>query len=175
MGTTKISHLCSCIDFFHKVLHDFQVKNSVSSNKRVERSDIQVVSIMSWLFVNSFVISLDWTIHSNLDFVLNSFRCSKGYVWDGFCLQLYEMNPQNCRRKKLDDEVTENWHKIWRMNWHVTAMISYLFSVFTFRSVRLTCKYTFIYTVFLKYMMIPLILWAYKVGVYILSMNELFL
>ena len=28
---------------------------------------------------------------------------------------------------------------------------SYFFSVFNFRSVRLTCKYTFIYTVFLKF------------------------
>ena len=116
MGTTKISHACSWIDFFHKALHDFQVKNSVS--------DIQVVSIMSWVFVKSFVISLDWAIHSNLDFVLKSFRCSKGDVWDVFCLQLYEMNPQNCRRKNLDDKVMENWHKICRMNWHVAAMIS---------------------------------------------------
>ena len=175
MGTTKISHICSCIDLFHKVLHDFQVKNSVSSNKRIERSDIQVVSIMSWLFVNSFVISLDWTIHSNLDFVLKSFRFSKGDVWDVFCLQLYEMNPQNCRRKKLDDEITENWHKIWRMNWHVTAVIGYIcFLFFTFRSVRLTCKYTLICTVFAKCMMIRLILWAYKLWVYILPMKETF-
>ena len=111
MGTTKISDICWCIDFFHKVLHDFPVKNSVSSNKRIERSDIQVVSIMSWIFVNSFVISLDWTTHFNLDFVLKSFRCSKWDVRDVFCLQLYEMNPQNCRRKKLDDEVTENWYR----------------------------------------------------------------
>ena len=124
MGTTKISNICLCIDFLIKVLHDFEVKNSVSSNKRIELSDIQVVSIMSWLSVNSFVFSLDWKIHFNLDFVLKSFRCSKGDVWDVFCLQLYEMNPQSCRRRKLDDEVTENWHKIWRMNWHVTAMIS---------------------------------------------------
>ena len=159
-------------------MQDFQVKNlHVSSNKRTGRSDIQVVSIMSWLFVNSFVISLDWTNHSNLDFVLKSFRCHKGDIWDVPCLQLYEMNPQKCCSKKLDDEGTENWHKIWGMNWHVTAMISFIFyflTVFTFRSVRLTCKYTFIYTVFLKCMMIPLILWAYKVGLYILPMNELF-
>ena len=131
MATTKISDICWCIDFFHKVLHDFPVKNSVSSNKRIERSDIQVVSIMSWLFVNSFVISLDWTIHSNLDFVLKLFRSSKGDVWDVFCLQLYEMNPQNCRRKKLDDEVTQKLiQKIWRMNWHVAAMISYICFLF---------------------------------------------
>ena len=126
MGTIKTSHICSWIVFFDKVLHDFQAKNSVSSNKRIERSDIQGVSIMLWLFVNSFVISLDSTIHSNLDFVLKSFRCSKGDAWDVFCLQLYWMNSQNCRRKKLDDKVTENWHKILRMNWHVTAMISYI-------------------------------------------------
>ena len=124
MGTRKISHVCSCIDFFHKILHDFQVKISASSNKSIERSDIQGVSIMLWIFVNSFVISLDWTVHSNLDFFLKSFRCSKGDVWDVFCLQLYEMNPQNCRRKNLDDKVMENWHKICRMNWHVAAMIS---------------------------------------------------
>ena len=41
----------------------------------------------------------------------------------------------------------------------------YFLSVFTVSSVRLTCKYTFIYTGFLKCMMMPLILWAYKVGV----------
>ena len=111
MGTTKISHICSCIDFLHKVLHGFPVKNSVSSNKRIERSDIQVVSIMSWHFVNSFVISLDWIIHFSLDFVLKSFRCSKVDVWDVFCLKLYEMNPQNCRRKRPDVEVTVNWHR----------------------------------------------------------------
>ena len=44
-----------------------------------------------------------------------------------------------------------------------------------FRSVRLICKYTFTYTVFLKSMMIPLTLWAYKVGVNILPMIELLL
>ena len=157
-------------------MHDFQVKNSVASYKRIELSDIQVVSIMSWLSVNSFVFSLDWTIHFNLDFVVKSFRRSKGDVWDVFCLQLYEMNPQNCSRKKLDDEVTENWHKRygeWIGMWQQWLVI-FLFC-FTFRNVRLTCKYTFIYTVFLKCMMIPLILWAYKVGVYILLMNKLFL
>ena len=132
MGTTKISHICSCIDFFHKVLHDFEVKNSVSSNKRIELSDIQVVSIMSWLSVKNFVFSLDWKIHFNLDFVLKSYRCSKGDVWDVFCWQLYEMNPQNCRRKKLGDKVTKNWHKIWRMNWHVTTIISCICFCFYF-------------------------------------------
>ena len=94
--------------FFHTVLHDFEVKNSVSNNKRIELSDIQVFSIMSWLSVNSFVFSLDWKNHFNLDFVLKSFRYSKGDVWEVLCWQLYEMNPQNCRRKNLDDEVTEN-------------------------------------------------------------------
>ena len=111
MGTTKISHICSCIDFFNKVLHDFDVKTTVSSNKRIELSDIQVVSTMSWLSVNSFVFSFDWKIHFNLDFVWKLFRCSMGDVWALFCWQLYEMNPQDCRRKKLNDEVTENWHR----------------------------------------------------------------
>ena len=110
MDTTKVSHICSCIDFFHKVLHNFKVKNSVSNNKRIELPDIQVVSTISWLSVHSFVFSLDWKIHFNFDFVLKSFRCSKGDVWDVFCWQLYEMNPQNCRRKKLDDEVMEHWY-----------------------------------------------------------------
>ena len=58
MSTTKISHICSYIVFFHKVLHEFEVKNSVSSNKRIELSDIQAVSIMSRLSVNSFMFSL---------------------------------------------------------------------------------------------------------------------
>ena len=107
----KIGHICSSIDFFHNVLHDFEVKNSVSSNKIIELSDIQVVLIMSWLTVNSFVFSLDLKIHFHLDFVLKPFRCSKRYVWDVLCWKLYEMNPQNCRGKKLDDEVREKGHK----------------------------------------------------------------
>ena len=133
MDTTKVSHICSCIDFFHKVLHNFKVKNSVSNNKRIELSDIQVVSTISWLSVHSFVFSLDWKIHFNFDFVLKSFRYSKGDVWDVFCWQLYEMNPQNCRRKKLDDEVTENWHRrygeligIWQQ-WLVIFAICFYF------------------------------------------------
>ena len=136
VGITKKIHICPCIDFFQKVLHDFEVKNSVSSNRRTEHSDIQVASIMSWLSVNSFVFSLDWKIHFNLNFVLKSFRCSMGDVWDVFCWQLYEMNTQDCRRKKLDDEVTENWHKISKVNWHVTAMISYI--CFLFLLLRVT-------------------------------------
>ena len=110
MGTTKISHICSCINFFHKVLHDFEGANSVSSNKKIELSDIQVVSIMAWLCGNSFEFSLDLKIHFNVDFVLKSFRWSKEDVWGVFCWQLYEMNPQNCRRRKLDDEVMEHGH-----------------------------------------------------------------
>ena len=132
MGTTKISNICLCIDFLIKVLHDFEVKNSVSSNKRIELSDIQVVSIMTWLSVNSFVFSLDWKIHFNLDFVWKSFRCIMGDVWDVFCWQCYEMNPQDCRRKKLDDEVTENWHRrygewigMWQQWWVIFAFWFY--------------------------------------------------
>ena len=37
-------------------------------------------------------------------------------MFDVFCWQLYEMNPQNCRRKRLGDEVTENWHQVQDMN-----------------------------------------------------------
>ena len=110
MSATKISSIYSRIDFFHKVLYDFEVKNLVSSNKRIKLSDVQVVSIMSWLFVNSFVFSLDWKIHFNFNFVLKLFRCSKGDVWYVFCWQLYEMNPKNYRRKNLGNKVTENWH-----------------------------------------------------------------
>ena len=43
----KIGHICSCIDLFHNAMHDFELKNSVSSNKIIELSDIQVVLIMS--------------------------------------------------------------------------------------------------------------------------------
>ena len=127
------------------------------------------------------MISLDWIIHFSLDFVLKSFRCSKEDVRDVLCLKLYEMNPQNCRRKRPDVEVTVNWYRRYREwigMWQQVIVICYIvifFSVFTFRSVRLTYKYIFIYTVFLEFMMIPSILWAYKVRVYILPMNEFFL
>ena len=141
MGTTRISHICLCIDFLHKVLHDFEVKISASSNKRIELSDIEVVLIRSWLSVNSFVCFLDWKFCFNLGFLLKSFRCSKGDVWDVFCWQLWETNGQNCRRKKLDDEVTENWHRRygeWTGMWQQWLVI-FIF-VFAFKSIRLTCK-----------------------------------
>ena len=79
----------------------------------IKEQNPQIFKLFQWCrdFVNSFVISLDWTIDSNLDFVLKSFKCSKGDVWDVFSWQLYEMNPQNCRRKKLGDEATENWQR----------------------------------------------------------------
>ena len=50
------------------------------------------------------------------------------------------------------------------MNWHVAAMNSCIFILFLLLGVS-TCKQMFIYTVFLNGMMIPLILWAYKVAV----------
>ena len=102
----------------------------VSSNKRIELSDILVVSIMSWLSVTSFVFSLDWKIHFNLDFVLKLFRCSKGDVWD-VLLTTLQNEPT-----KLSQEKAGWWsygkltQKIWRMNWHVTAMISYICFLF---------------------------------------------
>ena len=111
MVITRISHICLCIDFLDKAMHDFEVKNSASSNKRIELSDIEAVLIMSWLSVNSFVCFLDWKLYFNLGFLLKSFRCSKGDIWDVFFWQLWETNSQNCRRKKLDDEVTETWHR----------------------------------------------------------------
>ena len=41
VGTTEIiSHIYSCIDFFHKELHDFEAKNSVSINKRIKLSEM---------------------------------------------------------------------------------------------------------------------------------------
>ena len=33
-------------------------------------------------------------------------------MFDVFFWQLYKMNPQNYCRKKLGDEVIENWHKV---------------------------------------------------------------
>ena len=33
-------------------------------------------------------------------------------MFDVFCWKLYEMIPQNGRRKKLGNEVTESWHKV---------------------------------------------------------------
>ena len=120
----KLSYICSCIYFFHKILI-LKSKSLFLVVKEKKFSDIQVVLIMPWLSVNSFVFSLDWKIHFHLDFFLKLLRCSKGDVSDVFCWQLYEMNPQN-----LDDEVMENRHKIRRMNWHVTAMISYICFLF---------------------------------------------
>ena len=32
----KRSHICSYIDFFHKMLHDFEVKNPISNIKRIK-------------------------------------------------------------------------------------------------------------------------------------------
>ena len=51
------------MDFFHKVLHDFQVKNSVFSNKRIELSGIP---IMLWLSANSIEqFILTWILSRN--------------------------------------------------------------------------------------------------------------
>ena len=33
-------------------------------------------------------------------------------MFNVFCWKIYEMIPQNCRRKKLGDEAMENWHKV---------------------------------------------------------------
>ena len=107
---TKWATYAHALNFFIKYCMIFKSKTLFLV---IKEQIPQTFKLFQWCrdFVNSFVISLDWTIHSNLDFVFKSFRCSKGDVWDVFCLQLYEMNPQNCRRKKFEDEVMENWHR----------------------------------------------------------------
>ena len=69
----KLSHICSCIYFFHKVLI-LKSKCLFLVVKEKKFSDIQVVLIMPWLSVNSFVFSLDWKIHFHLDFFLGVAR-----------------------------------------------------------------------------------------------------
>ena len=107
---TKWATYAHALNFFIKYCMIFKSKTLFLV---IKEQNPQTFKLFQWCrdFVNSFVISLDWTIHSNLDFVLQSFSCSKGDVWDVFCLQLYKMNPRNCRRKKLNDGVTENWRR----------------------------------------------------------------
>ena len=107
----KLSHIWSYIDFFHKILHGFEVKNPISSIKRIELS--VKFNLFQWchdLLFTVLCLSLDWKIHFNLDFFWNHLGVARK-MFDVFCWKLYEMIPQNCRRKKLGDEVTENWYK----------------------------------------------------------------
>ena len=73
--------LYSYIGFFHKVLHDFEVKNSICSIKRIELS--VKFKLFQWChdLFTVLCLSLDWKIRFNLDFFLKSFRCSKRDVW----------------------------------------------------------------------------------------------
>ena len=103
----KISRICSYIHFFDKVLHDFDVKNPISSIKRIELSVKFKLFKRCHDIFTVLCLSLNWKIYFNLDFVLKSFRCSKRDV-RRFLLKIVE----NCRRKKLGDEVTDNWHKV---------------------------------------------------------------
>ena len=127
--------MCSYIDFFQKVLHDFEVKNHVSSIKGIELS--VKFKLFKWChdIFTVLCLSFYWKSHFNLDFVLKSFRCSKRDVWH-VLLKIV----QNCRRKKLGDEVTYNWHKVEDMENELDCDSNdylYLFSVFTVRSFKL--------------------------------------
>ena len=65
---------------------------------------------MSCLFT-VLCLSLDWKILFSLDFFKNHLAVASE-MFDVFCWKLYKMIPQNCRQKKLGDEVTENWHNV---------------------------------------------------------------
>ena len=128
MGTTKIKPHVIIDWFFHKILHDFEVKNPISSIKRIELS--VKFKLFQWChdLFTVLCLSLDWKIHFNLDFVLKSFRCGKGDVWYVLWTNL-RMIPQNVvgkiwvmKLRKIDTR-----QKIWRMNWTVTAMISCIY------------------------------------------------
>ena len=103
----KKSHICSYIDFCHKVLHDFEVKNPISDIERIELSVKFKLFQRCHEIFTGLCLSLDWKIRFNLDFILKSFRCSKRDVW-----RVLLKIVQNCRRKKLGDEVTDNWRKV---------------------------------------------------------------
>ena len=73
-------------------------------------SQIQVVSIMSWPSIYSF---FPWIEKFILIWISswNHLGVARE-MFDVFYWQLYEVIPQNCRRKKLGDEVLKNWHKV---------------------------------------------------------------
>ena len=49
----KVSHICSYIDFFYKILHDFEVKNPIS---RIERIELLTVSQTQLNFYLQFCV-----------------------------------------------------------------------------------------------------------------------
>ena len=57
------------------------------------------------IYVKSEMIKLRFVLKLNLKFWEYRTRFDSKHL---FCLQLYEMNPQNCRRKNLNNEVMEN-------------------------------------------------------------------
>ena len=76
----KISHICSYIDYFSEIIAWFwSQKSSLKYQKNRKVCQIEVFSMMSWP-IYCFVSTLALKIHFNLDFVLKSFRCSKGDV-----------------------------------------------------------------------------------------------
>ena len=82
MGTTKIKPHMLIHWFFYKILDEFEVKNPIFSIKRIELS--VRLKLFQWfhdLLFTVLCVFLDWKIHFKLDFVLKSFRCSKGDVW----------------------------------------------------------------------------------------------
>ena len=81
-ATIKTSHICSYVIFFHEFLNDFEVKNQISSIKRIELSlKYKLFQWFHYLLFTVLSLSFDWKIHFNLGFILKSFRCSKGDVW----------------------------------------------------------------------------------------------
>ena len=127
--------MCSYIDFFQKVLHDFEVKSHISSIKGIELS--VKFKLFKWChdMFTVLCLSLDWKIHFNFDFVLKSFRCSKRDV-SHVLLKIVK----NCGRKKLGDGVTYNWHKVEDMENELDCDSNnyfYLFSIFIVRSFKL--------------------------------------
>ena len=78
----KISNICSDIDFFHKLLHDSEVKNPFSSIQRIELS-VKFKLFQCHDLFTVLCLSLDWKIYFNLDFFFffKLFKCSKQDFW----------------------------------------------------------------------------------------------
>ena len=111
--TKKNTHAHKLI-FFHKLLHDFQVKYPISPISSIKRIELSVKFKLFQWFHDLFTVlclSLDWKIDFNFDCFKNSLGVASK-MFDVFYWNLYEMIPQNCLRKKLDDEVTENWYNV---------------------------------------------------------------
>ena len=129
----KISHICSYINFFHKILHDFKVKSPIPSIKRIELS--VTFNLFQWChdLFTVLCLSLDWKIRFNLDFVLKSFRCSKGDVWR-VLLTTLRMIPQMSYEKAglwIYKKLTQGrrygeWTGLWQQ-WLVVFIFRFYF------------------------------------------------